>query len=261
MSKRFRTGFINAAGGRPLTPQSKTYRCVVATQWGCSGTTAGDHATINPCNYNTPLQKVSSTSWTVPTGISDTRHPSGHDHILADLYNTYLVKDAHLRIDIWFNGSNKVGNNFVIGYKFDSDSQSASPAFPATVATTEVWLDLQASPGWVWERFGCVIDGDRKTHGVMNIRMNNLPALTIATQKNVATTQFTTDDLLGVIGDTANAPAVSTFLHIVMINLENDGIPAAMSANSVVLSMRMTQTVKVWQKQEATELIDEAHDV
>lgn len=260
MSKRFRTGAINPAGGKPLTPLSKTYKCVTATQWLNSGGTAGDHGVIIPCNYNVPLRLTSTQTFAVPIGISSNRHPSGHSHIVADGYNTYLVKDAHLRIDASFHGSNSP-DNWIMAYKFNTDGSAGLPNFTASVVTTEIWLDLQASSGWVWQRYGCDRTGDRKTHGVTNIKMNNLPALTIASQANTSTAQFTHDDLMGVIESGTASPAVVTFLHIMIFRIKQSGIVTAFGTSDVMLSLRMTQNVKVWQKQNQEELIDNGADI
>lgn len=150
----FRTGQINAAGGRPIDPRTIKHKAVVASQWVNSATTAGDHMTFRVNNFNTPLEMATTTTFALQSTISVGRHPSGHAELIQDGYDTYQVLSTHYEFTCnWMGAATEPFEDYIFAWKFDSDSQSTNPAFPATINTTEVWLDLQASPGWTWRRF------------------------------------------------------------------------------------------------------------
>lgn len=257
MSKRFRTGGVNAAGGRPLKKPVKVYECVTADDWYCSDTTSGDHGCIAPSNYNTPLKISGNTTWT--TGGAGDRHPSGHQTMVTDNYTTVQVLDADLRIHAVYCGATLLDTEIVLGYKFDSDATTTTPAFTAGTATTEHWLDLQASPGWVWNRMGCNHTGGHgmKTYQDVHIKMKNMPSLTTSLFKNTAITQFTNDDLKSVIADSDAGPLLAARLHIVVFAIRSGGVPAALAANAVWLQMRLKQRVRCWTLQTHARLVDE----
>ncbi len=255
----FRSGNINAAGGKPIDPSHFTHRSVVAAQFHNSAVTAGDHMVFNIANFNTPLKFQSSTSYTVPVGISSDRHPSGHVELIQDGYNTYQVMKSHYRMDVSWRGSTNQTIDFIVGYKFDNDFQTASPVWTASVVTTENWLDLQASPGWVWNRYGCDAQGTRKSWGVINIAIPSVPAL-VKKFKDMTTTQHTPNDYKGVIADSDAAPVSTCALHIVAFIIQKIGIPAALNAGEIMTSIRCTQSVRVWKNQVGAEFIDEGDD-
>lgn len=184
----FRTGQINAAGGRPIDPRTIKHRSVVAAAWVTSATTAGDHMTFRVNNFNTPLEMANSLSFTTWSGVSDDRHPSGHAELTADGYDTYRVLSTHYRFSVNFMGTtSEPTEDYVFAYKFDASSQVAVPAMPATIATGEMWLDLQASPGWVWRRFSKGFGNNHpyKAGGVINIDVPNVYKLVSTLRKGM----------------------------------------------------------------------------
>lgn len=264
MSKRFRTGDVNAAGGRPLNPRTKEYRCVTAGTFLCERNTAqsGGHIVFTPSSYNCPVRMNAVLNFTEPTGINAARHPSGHQAIIADGYDTFMVKSAYYAFKVQWTAANAPARNWVVAYKFDTNLSATAPTWPIGVQNTETWLDLQASPGWVYHKYGCDRSGKGlPTHGHFNVKIPDVPGLTIKLQKNTATTQFTTDDLIGTIADSTTTAAVNCFLHIIVFMLEVDGIVAQWTDLDIWLDVRCTQTIKVWQKIEADEFIDEGDDV
>ncbi len=261
--RSFRTGAINAAGGKPLDPEKKTYRCVVATTLISSITTAGDHGVFSVGNYNTPVRLTSTTTFATPAGISTARHPTGHVHLIGDGYNTFLVKKSHYRIYCWWNGVDRPNENWIFGYKFDHNGQSADPAFVNDVTTVETWLDLQATRGWVWKRFSCSQDNrSLPCSGIVNINIPDYVKLAIRMHAN-DTAQFTIDDLQGVIADSSATPALFVSLHIVAFKIAGGaGIAVATPViGDIHLDIRNTLTVSVWKAQDADEIMDEGDDV
>ncbi len=256
----FRTGNINAAGGKPIDPQVITHRSVVAAQFMTSGTTSGDHGVFQINAWNTPLLMVSNTAWTVPVGISASRHPSGHVELLADGYNAFLVEKTHYRIDVAWLGGSLADSNWIFAYKFDNEAQSALPIFTAGATTTETWLDIQASPGWIWKRFGCTPTAQRKSYGTINIDIPNV-VQQIYAHERALNTQFTIDDLKGLVLDATTAPTVVGLLHVCAFAIKKDGVVDALAAFDIMMNVRCTQTVKVWKNQESEEIIDAGDDV
>ncbi len=263
---RFRTGDINAAGGKPLSPQVKEYRCVVATQLLTSATTVGDHCLFDIAAYNTPLEMVASTSFTTPVGVSDDRHPSGHQAIIADGYDTSLVLQSHYRIQPIFYGSNTSApvearqHRYHVAYKFSLDNTADEPAFPATVATTEAWLDMQATKGWVWSDYRCDWDSGHDPKPI-NINVPNvLQMMKIMRKAQVG--QLTMGDFTAAIADSTARPVAGVFLHICVFLTHRSGVPTALTdVGWVGLNIRCTQTVRVWKSISSDEMIDAGDDV
>lgn len=254
----FRTGQINAAGGRPIDPRTIKHRTVVASQFIASGTTAGDHMSFRINNFNTPLEMATTTTFANPTNISDDRHPSGHVELVQDAYDTYQVLQTHYRWHVMWCGSNTPTEDYIFAYKFDADAQSTNPAFPADVNTTEVWLDMQASPGWVWKRFTKATNGARelKMGGYINITVDNVYDL-IRRLNTGRVQQFEYPaDYRGVLADSNAAPVAQAALHICIFSLGVNGIPSAHTADDFLISCRCTQTVLCNKLQDTTEIID-----
>ncbi len=255
----FRTGQINAAGGRPIDPRTIKHRSVVASAWEPSATTAGDHMTFRVNNFNTPLEMATSTSFTNQSGISGVRHPSGHVELVQDGYDTYQVLSSHYRFYVQFAAStSEPDEDYVFAYKFDSDSQSAVPAFPATNATQEVWLDIQASPGWVWKRFSKHYGGGQllKSGGIINVDVPNVYDLIRSFRTGVVTQAEYPADYRGVLADSNAAPVAQCVLHICLFSINQQGAPRAHVTNDFFLTCRCTQTVLCNKLQDSTEIID-----
>ncbi len=261
---KFRTGGINAAGGKPLIPASNSHVGVVATQWGSAATTVGDHATISINNFNTPLAFVSTITWVTPTGISDVRHPSGHKTLVQDGYDTYLVRAQYYQIFCKWNGVNNINETWIVAYKFDTDAQASNPLHTDSVVNTETWLDLQASPGFVWRRFGCQSDDPSiPLSGIINIDVPDVVDLSFKHHKSSATTTDTSiDDFKGVLNDSSASPVLEVFLHILAFKTVKDGVNYRTPvANEMTLEIRCTTEVDVWRKQANSEFMDIGDDV
>ena len=160
-------------------------------------------------------------------------------------------------------GANRTEDEWVFAYKFDSISQSTVPAFPVTVATTETFLDMQASTGWVWERFTADTLNTTtplKSGRIININVPDVPKLVVKLNANTVA-QFTMDDLQGTIEDGTGAPTIGGFLHFCCFLLDKDGDPEILVASDIVLDVRCTQTVKTWKAQGSDEMIDGGDDV
>ncbi len=258
--RSFRVGAINAAGGKPRDPESEVYKCVVASHVVSSAVTAGDHCTLDVMNYNTPLNMVNTTTWGVSTGIAAGRHPSGHVDVLAHGYNTYLVLKSYYQIFLRWNGLPHDGVNWVFMYKFNTDATSNTPALTASLVTAEIWLDLQASEGWVWKRFSCnPADNWLPSSGMININVPDCVKLGIRLHASQVGS-FTIDDLQGTVADSTAGPNNNIFLHLMWIRIPLDGVDhsaPAIVAGDVKMEIRCTQTVKLMKDQGLVELIDE----
>lgn len=265
MSKRFRTGDKNAAGGRPFNPQTKTYKCVTADTWfsdNDGGNVCGSHIIFHIGNYNAPLGLVAEKAWTKAVGLAAYRHPSGHLEVVADKYTAYLVRSVLYDVRIQYTGATAYDLDWVFAYKFSDEADETEPAFPITVAATEVWLDMQASPGWVWFRQSC--NHDKLKDGCVletKISVDDVPKLTIAMNNADSSVAFTIDDLKGPVGDTAIAPTIDTRLHMVAFKLDRDGIPGVTIDKDFWLNIRCTQTVSLYKNINTTDMIDEGDNV
>ncbi len=254
----FRTGQINAAGGKPIDPRTIKHRSVVASQFIASGTTAGDHMTFIINNFNTPLKMATTTTFANPASLSNVRHPSGHVELVQDQYDTYQVLKVHYRWDVAYTGPNNLPEDWVFAYKFDGDSQTTNPAFPASGNTTEVWLDMQASPGWIWKRFSKATNGGRelKNGGVININVENTYDL-IKSFKSGVVTQFEYPaDYRGVLEDSDVAPAAQAALHICLFSIATNGVPVAHETSDFHVACRCTMTTLCNKFMDTSEIID-----
>ncbi len=263
MSKRtffFRTGEINAAGGKPIVEATKTYRCVTAARFG-NNTTAGEagiHVSFGLGHYNTPLSFVNEVGTLVATGLSMDRHPSGHVQILQDQFNRALVIKSHFRIETVWHGADTDALDYVVAYKFSSSGAVTEPAFVDSVATTEVWLDMQATRGWVWKRYTANHNVNGwPSRGVINI---NIPDVIPLTYKllSASTVDIERNDMQSTIADTTGSPTVEAFLHLCIFKLQSNSIPGVWAAtNQVVVDIRCTQTVRLSKVQGSAQMIDE----
>lgn len=208
-------------------------------------------------NFNVPLEQASSTTFTTVGALSTSRHPSGHVELVQDAYDTYQVLDVHYRWEVKYCGPTSLSEDFIFAYKFDADSQSAVPAFPASDATFEVWCDIQASPGWVWKRFGKNhSSATRPTWGVIEI---NVPScFKLINEFNTGSkVQFEYPaDYRGTLEDGTGAPVAQCVLHICLFNISQNGSPEANAITDFLLECRCTQTVLCSKKQDSTEIID-----
>jgi len=258
----FRTGGINAAGGVPVDPRVIKHRSVVAAQMGCLGTSAGSHGAFSIGAWNTPVELITAASWNVIGAVG--RHPSGHVEILADGYSTHKVMKSHYRFDItWHAAADRVQDYGVFAYKFSADSSVSEPAFPATLATGEVWLDMQSTAGWVWDKFG--------TSGLLNGTPRYPLAITVNVDIpnvseivwNMQTAALTSADkvqLKGNISDSSAVPPLEAFLHFVAFLVEKDGVPSTLTVNDIVVNVRCTQTVMCYKEVKSSDMIDEGDD-
>ncbi len=256
----FRTGQINAAGGRPIDPRTIKHRSVVSSQWIASTVTAGDHMTFRVNNFNVPLEMASTTTFANAGSLSNDRHPSGHVELVEDNYDTYQVLSSHYRWELDYMGGLDETEDIIFAWKFDGSSQSTNPAVPATAASTEVWHDIQASPGWTWRRFTKNYNTPRPSGGVININIPSCYDL-IKSFKTGSTTQFEYPaDYRGVLADSTAAPVAQCILHVCVFTIATDGIPAAHVVGEIMLSCRCTMTVLVNKFQDTSEIVDIGDD-
>ncbi len=257
---KFRSGNINAAGGKPIVEAYKSYKCVTAARFGNNNTAgeAGMHVAFELGNYNTPLTFAGESGTLVAVGLTMDRHPSGHVEVLARGYNRYRVMRSHFLIDVSYHGADQVARDYIVAYKFSTTSAVTEPAFPDSVATTEVWLDMQATRGWVWKRFGMYrLAGARPSRGIIQIKINDLIPLTY-TMLGAGTGDIEPNDLQGTIADSTAGPLVTLFLHLCIFKLDANSIPAVFTAtNNFSVDIRCTQTVRIEKVQDTDEMIDE----
>ncbi len=262
----FRTGGLGAGGSRHPNPDIIRYKAVVASKFLSSAVSAGDHLSFNLGGYNTPLRMIGNVTWINPVGISDQRHPTGHVQAIEDGYNTALVKGIHYHIYYKWQGADSVENDFIIAYKFDTDSTASTPALTASVVTMEMWLDLQASPGWVWRRGSCNGRTSAKglqSAGFFDINIPELQKLQFRMHKS-STSDLTIDSFKTIIGDNVSDTGVDTFLHIMWFRIPIDGITystPAIAADDFTLEIRCTLDCELYKQQGAEDLIDEGDNV
>ncbi len=257
----FRVGDINAAGGPVRDERALIHRSVVATQFGSSATTAGDHGSFAINSWNHPLTLTGNTTFSL-NSISPNRHPSGHVQILADGYKAFQVLKTHYRFDILHGGAEHVGGEIIFAYKFSgAATTSGEPIFTAGLATTEVWLDMQASSGWVWTRIGTTVGGNhRPSFAVVNVNIPNVTEMVRKIQLDSGNT-LDDEDLKGAILDSVSSPGALAFLHFVAFIIKKDAAPAALAVNEIWINVRCTQTVRVTKQFPTADLIDEGDQV
>lgn len=141
----FRLGNRNAAGGRPVTPHSRTVKTVCAGHLACVITTCGDEASFNIVDWSAPADPQTTTFEVVGT---INRRPSGYAEILADGYDRVKVLNALYRFNVRFKGTEAAGKDFIFAYRF---SQGSGAIFTHTAGDIGVdnFKDLRQSRGWV----------------------------------------------------------------------------------------------------------------
>lgn len=263
MSIAFRTGTINAAGGLSRNPLSTTYECVtqqmVLQQAGTDQ--SGGQFTLMVNSYNTPCKLEQKLNWDEPSGMNGLRHPTGHTAAIADDYTVAMVLASHITlIPRWSAGAGALTTRFGVAYKFNTTESAATPAWPITVAQTQIIHDMKMTPGWVWSEYSSLgLEGD-PNWGKIEIDIPDVPALVIAMNERTSTSTFTTDDLATVVADSDATPFVEVFLHVIVYKLFNTGVPNALGLGDISMDIRIKQTVKLWRLVDPAGLIDPGDD-
>lgn len=238
---RFRTGNINAAGGQPATPRSRTIRTVACANLLCSATTCGDNASFNINDWSAPADPE-STGLTFTIGGTANNAPSGHADILADTYDRVLVLNALYRFNIRFKGDDNEAQDYVFAYKF---AEGANALLTHTAGTVGIdnWKDLRQTRGWVYKRFSATHSGGsiHPSAGTINIRIPNVTKLCKLLQASTAT-EHTQKDWSHAITSGADSTDADGFLLITVFTI--DGV--ALSAGDIQLDVDVFQKVKVW---------------
>ncbi len=245
---RFRTGQINAAGGRPIAEKSRVVKTVTAANFSVSATTAGDSGTFGLTQFGEPSDMQSSTSFT-QNGTAD-NHPSEHPQMVLN-WDTARVLSSMYRFDVRFVGTDAANKDFVFAYKFGSVA-TAPLVFTAGTVTIDNWKDLRQSRGWVWHRFSGTQSGGSvyPSQGRIEIKVPNVKRLV----QGLFDVEIEDSDLESVVTDAAAVTTVRAYLHVVIFTI--DGV--AFSAGDVVTDVTVYQRVLLKRAIAADEMIDEA---
>ncbi len=263
MSIPFRIGSINAAGGQALNPHSKEFKSVTQTSIFSRVNTAqtGGHAVFQIGSFNTPVRMSASLNLEVPTDMSASRHPSGHQDVIQDAYLVALVLSSHFSFTVRWNGTGSNLARFGMAYKFDNINSAASPTWVVGFATNEIILDMKQSGGWVWNEYSSQGFTDDPNFGTIEVDIPDVPELVIAMNEKTSATQFTTDDLLTVVADSAVGPAVNTFLHVILYGISATGLSLAWADDQIEMDVRCTQDVRLWRALTAAGFIEPGDNV
>ncbi len=244
---RFRTGQINAAGGRPVTPHSRTVATVTAGNLLCTGTTCGDNAAFNIVDWSAPADPEVST---FSIGGTANNHPSGHVEIVADGYDRVQVLNALYRFNVRFKGDDNEAQDYIFAYRFSNNSAAILTHTAGTVGIDN-WKDMRQSRGWAYKRLSATHSGGSQHPSTMqiNVRIPNVKRLT---QKLTSHTSadYTANDYRHAISDAAASADQFAFLHITVFTI--DGV--ALAAGDIQIDVDVFQRVKVWKTISETEI-------
>ncbi len=236
----FRVGQINAAGGRPVTPHSRTVRTVTAGSLLCTGTTAGDECAFNIIDWSAPADP-DVTTFSI-AGTSDNR-PSGHAEILADGYDRVKVLSSMYRFNVRFKGTEAAGKDFIFAYRFQQGS-AAILTHTAGDITIDNFKDLRQSRGWVWKRMSATHSGGsvHPSATQFEVRIANPGKLAWKMNPTTGGSDFTRHDLTHAISANANSADIDYFLHILVLTI--DGI--ALVAGDIQIDVDVFQKIRIW---------------
>ncbi len=236
----FRTGQINAAGGRPVTPHSRTVRTVAAGHLLCTGTTAGDECSFNIVDWSAPADPDVTT---FSIGGTAANRPSGHAEILADGYDRVKVLSSLYRFNVRFKGSEAAAKDFVFAYKFSDDGTAILTHTAGTVAIDN-FKDLRQSRGWVWKRMSATHSGGsvHPSAHQYQVRIRNVGRLAWKMNPTTGGTDFTKHDLTHGLSTGANSADIDCFLHVLVMTV--DGV--ALVAGDIQIDVDVFQKIRVW---------------
>ncbi len=143
---RFRTGRINAAGGKPHTPLTTTIQAVAACQLECTSITCGDNAIFNINRWTTGADPESTTFTKGGSANHNFRFPTGHVEMVADGYDRVEVLSAYYTFNIRYIGTSNAAKDFVFAYSFAKDVNTLI-THTAGDPGVDNWLDMANSRG------------------------------------------------------------------------------------------------------------------
>ncbi len=236
---RFRAGQINAAGGKPATPHSRTLRTVTAGHLLLPGVTCGADASFNINDWSAPADPDTTT---MTIGGTAANVPSGHAEILSDGFDLVKVLSAMYRFNIRFKGDDNQAQDWIFGYRFTS---GPSAIFTHTAGTVGIdnFKDLRQSRGWVWHRMSATHSGGSAHPSTKQINIR-IPDVYKLAKKFIAPSIFgeVSKDFTHVITTGVDSTAVDVFLLITVMTI--DGV--ALSAGDIQMDVDVFQKVKVW---------------
>lgn len=224
---RFRTGLVGAAGGRPVTPASRSFKVVVASTLATAApiNIAGGFSCFDLTNFDSPADPVTGTLVTLG---SPNNHPVGHPDLIADGYSRVFLKNKLYRFDIRFRAADAPTKDFIFAYKFGSNSTQPISSFASGLKTIDNWTDMRQSRGWVWKRFSSTSSGgsSHPSAAVVNVMVPNIKKLVFALTKPESADR-TWEKCSTILNDaTNNASDERAFLHIVLMTI--DGVALAL---------------------------------
>ncbi len=235
----FRLGNINAAGGRPVTPHSRTVRTVTCSSLITTITTCGNESAFNIMDWSAPADPDAGT-FTLQGTLNN--HPSGHVEIVADGFDRVKVLNAMYRFNVRFAGGDDQTQDYVFAYKF---STASAATFTHTAGTVGIdnWKDMRQTRGWVYKRLSGTHSGGsiHPSAARVIVRIANVPRFAHKMNKQSGTDQVP-KDFEHVIQDAAVSADINCFLHVVVMSIE--GI--AFAAGDVQIDIDVFQKIRVW---------------
>lgn len=237
---QFRLGNINAAGGRPVTPHSRTLNSVTCSSLVCTAVTCGDNMVFNIMDWSAPASPDGGTFTEVGTGNN---HPSGHVDVVADGFDRVKVLNALYRLNFRFKGDDNEAQDWIVAYRFSNTSANILTHTAGTVGIDN-WKDVRQSRGWVYKRFSATHSGGsiHPSSGVVSIRVANVGRLAYKMEATTSGTDFTRNDYTHNVADAAQSADINCFLHIEVFTI--DGV--ALSAGDIHVDVDVFMKVKLW---------------
>ncbi len=245
----FRTGRVNAAGGRPINPFRRSIRTVNAGNLLVSGTTAGDTCSFGLTQVNKPATPESNTTFGI--GGTANSHTSEHNEIVAGGWDDGQVMSSMYRFDIRFKGSDAASKDFIFAYKFGA-SQAAALILTAGTVTIDNWKDMRQSRGWAWKRFSGTNSGGSVYPSQGRIEVKIRDVLKLA--RGLFTDEIEQSDMLCQIIETDVNSTVVPHLHITVFAIDG----TAFTAGDIAIDVTIFQRVVLRRQMGSVEMIEEA---
>ncbi len=248
---RFRGGEINAAGGRPINPYTRTIKTVCAANFLCSATTAGDVMGFEVAQFGTPCSPTYNVTFSEQGTLLN--HPSEHPEIVAGGWKEARVLSSMYRFDL--RNVNLVGSEpWIFAYKFGI-SAAAPMVFTAGDITIDNWKDMRQSRGWVWKRMSGSTGGGSvyPSEGRIEVKVPSVWRL----YAKLLDTEIDEEGLQMLVQDAADNPTLRAWLHVLVMSIDG----GALAAGDISMDVTIYQNVLLTRSTQTAEMIDEADQV
>lgn len=250
----WRTGKYNAAGGKKISPNSKTIRSITCNHFSTLAATDRQGCTMsfNIVDWSKPATPDTSTFTT--NGTVTKPVPHNHAEVLLHGYTIGRVLSAMYRFNIRYTATSSGAKDWVFAYKFGS-SATAAETWVTKDESIDAWKSMRQSFGWTYKRMSSTHEGGSiyPSSAIIKIDIPNVRQLTKKLIPNVEHEQQVYEHTLTA---GSNSAEIDCFLHIAVFHMDGED----MASDSIRMDLDTYQTVRVRKNFGTANMIGEVVD-